>query len=468
MAILQPLVMRVAIQVLVVVALWTASGRGAWAQGEEGWSLDRHCVILGADSDRVYLGVAPLDVSLREAVRETWQVFSAPRLGGDMVEERVRPLQVEAWNVLEGIQHVAMHPEGGMALISARRTGDDLDLFVSHKSKTRVPGGRDTWSLPMPLDGLNTKADEVFPQWRGRDIAFASNRNGDFALFTSRAATQWLRAELFTEFGEGNGDVLSAVTVGPAWTWLSRRTDEGTSVEVVRVPWPLPQQTLQGGWTLCVLAEGEGAAEQVVAVRDPRTRDVTRLLRTDERGCVSLDGLPSDRAWTFQWQREASAGTWPNAVAEVRAPDGRVVRRYDLTAASGWEFVFLPLDPVAEIQDRLGQDRSTWPSLTLAVLSYDHGLRTPTSDSWKAFLEWAEALPVGQLLVTGHTDASGTDEINAALSWARAQHVATQLTGAFQWPQDRLEVRAEGSTQPFSQDPAQNRRVEVRWVPAMQ
>ena len=469
MALLQPFLKRLLGASTLLVLAGATQVRG---QGSEGWSLDRHAVVLGADSDRVYLGVAPHGLPLHEAVRQRWEVFSAPRLGGDLVEERLRPLQVDAWQSLESIQHVSMHPDGGMALISARRGGEDLDVFVSHRSKSRIPGGRESWSTPMPLDGLNSESDEVFPHWEGRDVCFASNRDGPFALFSSHAATQWLRAERRTELAEGAADVLSALTVGPEWTWVSRRTSVDGPVVVVRESWPQPLAVLGEDWSVCLLADGVALANQVLTVREPDSRNVARQIQTNVDGCASLDGLPSDRVWTFQWRRD-SADLWgTEALVEVRAPDGRVVRRYNLSAASGWEFVFLPLDPVAEIQDRRGQDGSTWPASTLAILSYEHGSPNPTPDSWRTFLTWAKGIQQlsdqGFLRVTGHTDVSGTDDLNAALSLARAEYVATQVQALVKWPEERVEVRALGSTQPLSDDPAQNRRVEVRWVPSMQ
>ena len=143
-----------------------------------------------------------------------------------------------------------------------------------------------------------------------------------------------------------------------------------------------------------------------------------------------------------------------------------------MSSESGWEFVFLPLDPVAEIQGNKGQDLSSWPDATLMVLHYDHGFAAPMDASWGAFLLWTAELQSssedGEWRVTGHTDASGTDEVNAALSLARAEYVATHLETHMKWPRNRIQVRAAGSHEPFSSDPAQNRRVEVRWVPAMQ
>ena len=121
---------------------------------------------------------------------------------------------------------------------------------------SRVPGGRDVWSSPLPLDGLNSEADDVFPQWQGQDISFGSNRSGTFQLFQARAALQYLRAEPHPL--EVAGEVLSAVTVGPGFTWVARRLSEDQAVEVVRVSWPQPERPLPEGWS-CVHGWDSGA-----------------------------------------------------------------------------------------------------------------------------------------------------------------------------------------------------------------
>ena len=429
---------------------------------QSGWSGDSHLVVLGLDSDGVYLGMSRPGVSLDQALRESWTVHSAPRTGGEMSREQLRPRNVQAWEELQDIQHVAMHPRGRKALISARRHGGDFDVFLSHRTPSRVPGGRDVWSSPLPLDGLNSEADDVFPQWQGQDISFASDRGGTFQLFQAKASLQYLRAEPHPF--DVAGEVLSAVTVGPGFSWVARRLSEDQAVEVVRVSWPEPERPLPAGWTLCV----KDASGQVT-VREVESRARVRTMTLDDRGCVSLQGLPSGQAWTFEWEGGEAGVT---AMAEVISPDGEVVRRYALNAENGFAFVLLPLDVVVALEDLRSQDGSDWPTSTLAILSYEHGMPTPTSASWRVFQGWAQGLPLdsgkGILRVTGHTDASGTDDLNAALSLARAEYVATQLQSIAKWPTERVEVEALGSAEPLGSDPAQNRRVEVRWVPSLQ
>ena len=401
---------------------------------ETGWSCEGHVVVLGLDSDRVYLGVSQPRVTLDQALRESWTVHSAPRTGGERSREQLRPRNVQAWEELQDIQHVAMHPRGRKALISARRNGGDFDVFLSHRTPSRVPGGRDVWSSPLPLDGLNSEADDVFPQWQGQDISFASNRGGTFQLFQARAALQYLRAAPHPL--EVPGEVLSAVTVGPGFTWVARRLSEDQAMEVVRVSWPEPERPLAEGWTLCM----DGVVGHVT-VREVESRAQIRTMTLDEHGCVSLRGLPSGQAWTFEWE---GGGAGITAMAEITSPEGRVVRRYALSPENGFAFVLLPLDAVAALENMGSLDGSDWPKSTLAILSYERGLPTPTSDSWRVFQGWAQGLQGqserGILRVTGHTDASGTDDLNAALSLARAEYVATQLQSLVKWPKERVEV----------------------------
>ena len=90
----------------------------AQAVSKTGWSDEGHVVVLGLDSDRVYLGVSRPRLTLDQALREAWTVHSAPRTGGERSREQLRPRNIQAWEELQDIQHVAMHPRGRTAEIS--------------------------------------------------------------------------------------------------------------------------------------------------------------------------------------------------------------------------------------------------------------------------------------------------------------------------------------------------------------
>ena len=158
-------------------------------------------------------------------------------------------------------------------------------------------------------------------------------------------------------------------------------------------------------------------------------------------------------------------------VAELCSPDGLMVRRYLLNARNAFAFVFLPLDSVADVAQRLLGDDSDWPKSGLAVLHFDHGSKAPTEASLKNFLLW-EPLKnrrgIGRWEVVGHADASGSREVNLELSLARAKWVSQHLIDALGWHTEDVVARGLGSTEPIGENPAQNRRVEVRWVPSLQ
>ena len=82
----------------------------------------------------------------------------------------------------QDIQHVAMHARGRKALISARRHGGDFDVFLSHRTpKSKGDGGRDVWTTPLPLDGLNSPRPMTCSRnGMAVDISFATNRSGTF------------------------------------------------------------------------------------------------------------------------------------------------------------------------------------------------------------------------------------------------------------------------------------------------
>ncbi len=88
-------------------------------------------------------------------------------------------------------------------------------------------------------------------------------------------------------------------------------------------------------------------------------------------------------------------------------------------------------------------------------------------DAYPALSKLAESLKTQQYKVgiTGHTDDTGTPDMNNRLSYDRARAVAAYLTAAGV-PYDRLFVRGAGSKEPkFNNDNpqgrSQNRRVEI-------
>lgn len=447
------------------------------AQCPVAWDSEDHLVVLGADSNRLYVGRSNGDLPWQEALHGPWALWSAPRLGGDLVPENLVPFQAPAWDKLGTIQHVSIHPSRPMAVMSAHRTPEaaDLDLFMAY----RMDQGE--WSFPMPLDGLNSTKDEVFPRWEGRDLAFSTGRSGQFERHLSLAATQYLRSQPLepSECQDGR-QALSDVKTGLETMWATEVPADGEPLRIVEWAVPVATNSLPEGWTLCLEVDGKRWPSPVMSVRDMSTRHLVAKLRGEEGSCASLQGLPQDRPWSVRWLREESgAGSvWNEAAlveAVVVAPSGQEFRRIRLSSVQGWAFVFLPLDPIRGLARQRIRDASDWPNVEVAVVHFDHASAHAQQASWDGFKAWAKAtsnrntegMSAGRWVVTGHTDASGSQAKNDALSAKRARTVEHWLTEELGWPQDLLEVRAKGSSEPLGPDPALNRRVEVRWVPSM-
>ena len=434
----------------------------------------QHAVVLGLDSNQVYLAVAPAHVSLSQALRAPWEVHAAPRTGGAMVELGVQPKRVKAWSGLHNIQHVAVHSRGSKAVIAAQQWGNDLDLFLSHRLDSTDERGGEVWTEPRPLDGLNSTADEVFPRWEGQDVTFASNRTGAFRVYDASSALQLLRATPREDVPSGMEEVLSVVTVGPGFSWVTGRLSKGTPLAVTRWDWPQAASPIPEGWTVCVTMADQTEVAGTLVVRAMDTREVVRTLNLDADGCASLKGLPADKSWAFKWRSRPDHPPQMSseAIADIRSPDGRLVRRYTLSAKKGWSFVMLPLDAIQALSELRRVDDSEWPKATFALLNYAHGEASPLASSLRTFKAWAKQVDVplnpGHWSVVGHADASGSSHDNDRLSLRRAQLIASFLVDEMGWPRASVEVRAAGSAEPLGEDPAQNRRVEVKWVPSMQ
>lgn len=80
-----------------------------------------------------------------------------------------------------------------------------------------------------------------------------------------------------------------------------------------------------------------------------------------------------------------------------------------------------------------------------------------------------KTFPNARVEVTGHTDATGSDEINQALSQSRAEKVSKFLTEVGEVSQSRIKARGFGETKPVASNEtpegrAENRRVEIAIV----
>jgi outer membrane protein OmpA-like peptidoglycan-associated protein len=109
------------------------------------------------------------------------------------------------------------------------------------------------------------------------------------------------------------------------------------------------------------------------------------------------------------------------------------------------------------------------------ILISVHGFKFPTGQSeidaenfplMNKLTQTISAFPKSRIEVVGHTDATGNDRFNQALSEERAEKVAKFLKEVGHIPSERLTARGYGETKPVasnetSQGRAANRRIEI-------
>lgn len=425
----------------------------------QGWNLDDHVAVVGGDGERVYLTTLDGTLDWEESLDQPWTLHSAPQLGGPLQLESLVPFRAPSWSALGHLQHVAMHPDRPVAVMAAVREGaDHLDLFLSYRRPD------DTWSKPMPLDALNTVQDEVFPGWLGADLVYGSRVEGRVHLHRASASTQWLRAERMQLDGLSYVHAVAMHEAGPNLRWVTVQQEGEGQLKVV--PWTgyNAEKSLATGWTLCL--DTTHCAGATLEIRT----SAGALAAQSEDACLALDALHMEDVWNV-----TMTGCFDSkATAVLRDPHGIEVRRYGLSASSGWTFTMLPLDLLAGLLDRRAEDASKWPTSTSMWVLFDHASSDLNSSALEALDSWARALGekgvpgTGRWEVTGHTDASGSPATNKALSRARADGVAEWLQMRLDLTPTSMEVQGVGSGQPCCEGDGLNRRVEVLWVPSLQ
>jgi outer membrane protein OmpA-like peptidoglycan-associated protein len=123
-----------------------------------------------------------------------------------------------------------------------------------------------------------------------------------------------------------------------------------------------------------------------------------------------------------------------------------------------------PVAPVAPAAPALAQDSPvTFPDLLFAINAT--WLSRPSRETLDQVVNLLLRAPALRVVVSGHTDASGTPDINRALARARARRAGRYLRG-HGIEVARIEVRSFGAERPveaaaLSTGRARNRRVEI-------
>jgi hypothetical protein len=438
-----------------------------------------HDIAIGWDGTSLYVnriagdfaagpGTERRDVAARRGVGFT--EFSAPeRLS-------LSPFDVAPWGGTGAIAHVAVDAARGMAVFSARNAAGDFDLYVVHREEQ---GG---WTVPRPLDGLNTQDQEVYPQFvRGR-LVFGSDRAGGmggYDLYAADREAAWARAtglpapyngpgDDVALVGAVRGDVTGGADWGPGYVASAREGSRGIDVWAV-----LPdEQEVATGWDYALewrRSDGtpwEGARVRVEELGGPvRVQGVA-----DARGWISLGGVAPEATHRVALESAGSGGGMCHLWGR-NGREGPWIRLRTFRFAAGEVFVFdlLPFDRVelpegesADLSQLVAPPRMWWVPFGVDV---DQISPQAARDlvawvtAWKSDGGWPRGL---QVEVRGHADTSGSPQRNTALSMSRARAVADALT-AEGIPASALVVSGAGSAEP---PPAgiSPRRVEVRLV----
>ena len=121
------------------------------------------------------------------------------------------PMNLRAWSAADWpgigeVQHVTIDAERGVLVLSALQPTGDFDLFMAQRSGS-------AWSDPQPLAGLNTAADEVFPNFDNGALLFASNGHpgqGGFDVYRSERRSHYAKCKGLGHGVNTAGDELAA------------------------------------------------------------------------------------------------------------------------------------------------------------------------------------------------------------------------------------------------------------------
>ena len=452
---------------------------------------------LNTPNDEVLLGWDGSDLFYRSIPRTSdtvkagdWflspgQEYAATPAEGWASFDQGQPMNLRAWSAADWpgigeVQHVTIDAERGVLVLSALQPTGDFDLFMAQRS-----GG--AWSNPLPLSGLNTPADEVFPNFDNGALLFASNGHpgqGGFDVYQSDRRSHYAECTGLEEGVNTAGDELAAVPAGV-------HADHGYYVSAVR---------MGGGgvdlyWAGAMAKEGnermKELAVEVVYRRSPveaalfeiHDRAGALVLRqpTNAQGRLVLGALALDAALEVQVSMESGRAIPDGATCHVYERCGRAdcgephwpgwkrVRSYRIVGGAAFVFDLLPLDALERWPRPSGQDAARWrgdvPTCRVKFATAEFTLSGTAErqlERWLGELNWATQ--GGYFEVHGFTDAQGEVVRNQVLSEQRAEETARVLELAGVAP-SRIHWSGHGVASEGA-DEADRRRVEVRWLAA--
>ena len=446
-------------------------------------------VLIGFDGDQLYFSRYAGGGGLKALLNPDFEAvgFVASRAKGFTGFSSEEPMDLmpkepDGMESLGPIGHVAVDADRGVMVGSTWTVKGGWDLFVAH----RTTNG--DWAHPRLLDALNTRADEVFPNFCEGDIWFGSNRRGSqggFDVFVSRRKAQWQTVEWAPEGVNSPADDIAAVCAGEEeadgfYVCTSRFGGQGASDIGYVGPVTLEVPSGVGFITLEVIHDLEPLAGVEVSVKRHGEggmhafRGLTGLAGRVNIGAMALDaahdiqvrsvkpGMPlPDLSFLHVYQTDSKTGK------EER------IRTYRIEGGRVFVFDFLPLDALGGLgvyesaEDASGLLLSADPW----VVQFPSGLWSLSDRDAIAgqrwFAPWSDLMPgvwpeAWRLKVVGFADEQGDLNFNDALGLKRAQSVADWIMEQGV-PSEYIEVLSVGERAASGLD-ALDRRCEVTWT----
>ncbi len=446
-------------------------------------------VLLGWDGSSLFFRSIPRTFETVQAGQwflSSGQEYEVSPLQGWTSFTEVKPMNLRAWSAADWpgigeIQHVTIDSNRGVLVLSALQPSGDCDLFMAQRSGSE-------WSSPLPLVGLNTTADEVFPNFDNGALLFASNGHpgvGGFDVYRSERLSHYADFEPLMHGVNTAGDELSAVPDGDP-------TGHGYYVSALRAG----SRGVDLYWVGSAMAEGvsrkKELAVEVMYQRAPvkaaffeiRDRSGALVLRnsTDGLGRLVLGHMALDAALEVKIGMESGRAVQDGTIChiyercvqlncgEAHWPGWRRVRSYRVEGGAAFVFDLLPLDALERWPRPSIQDAARWrddvPTCALNFASAEFTLNRTAEMRLK---KWLEALnwtvQSGYFEVTGFTDTQGALAPNQVLSEQRAKETGRVMVllgvppSMIEW--SGLGVATDGVNE------ADRRRAEVRWVAAV-
>lgn len=198
-----------------------------------------------------------------------------------------------------------------------------------------------------------------------------------------------------------------------------------------------------------------------------RARAIPRELLADARGLLAEASLDSVEASIDGRELSLSGELMSDTVDPADLAD-RLSRLPGVTSVRSDVSV---IDPERQLATDLEEFVSRLRQLDTAAVRFEMGsssLLPDSADALQALSALMQRYPAFRVRIAGHTDATGSADMNLRISRERATAVATQLV-ARGIDRERIIATGYGATQPIADNTtdagrARNRRIEVSYV----